>query len=236
MVGEDDLHEELAFEIPVLPERPTWRVEHFDNFFENFDLRDAVYTIQDIWMEWSVEVQAILQRMGDRLLVLEISDERMVDLIRIASRYPFKPGIPDEEDYADSILQRKTRTIDKRIHRDWEFWADQIQPLYDGMADTIASCKPAQSGIAAVNDDQGIESVNMESLSISRQALNHSDLRRVLREMLEPSTAPSTEMDAYRQVIAHSNVLFEAKKEADEMTDTEAEAFVNRMDAMHIDD
>ncbi|KAL9124987.1 MAG: hypothetical protein Q9217_005748 [Psora testacea] len=221
-------------QIPVLPERPSWQVEHFDNFFENFDFHDAVHTVQDIWMDWSIEVEEILKSMGDRLLELDIPDGTMVDLIRMASRYPSRPGVPTEEDDADWVLQTLTQTVQRRIHREWEFWADQIQPLYDSMAESIASYQPTPPSNAAVANEQNAESIYLLSRSISRHALSTYDLRRVFREMLQPDNTPNIGMDAQRQLMALLDLLFEAERGMDEMTDQEAEVLVDMLYRMHV--
>ena len=217
---------DLVYQIPEFPKRPCWQVEHFADFFDNFDL-------QDIWMEWSIEVAEVLKSLGDRLMKLDVPEEKMIDLIRMASRYPSKPGVPTEEDDADWFLQTLTQTVQQRMHREWEFWTSQVEPLYDSMREIIASCQHACS--TGITNEQCVETIDLSNLSISRQALSRYDLRTVFREMLEPDNKPNMGMDAQRQLMALLDVLFEVERQADEMTDAEAEAFVDRMNEMDID-
>ncbi|KAL9098500.1 MAG: hypothetical protein Q9163_005852, partial [Psora crenata] len=175
---------------------------------------------QDTWMDWSLEVHGILQSMADRLLDLEVPDETMVDLIRIASMYPSKPGIPEESERRRGLVP-----------------AEADAPLYNVMAGILANRPSAQVRYTdpVGDEERGVENIGLSKLSITAQDLSRYNLRKLFRNMLESDSAPNTGLDAQRQLMAFLDTIFEAEKEAVDMTDEEAEMFVDMMNAMDLD-
>ena len=218
----------------MLPVRPDYQTHYFEveGFCETYD---AANFVQNEWMDWSHKAETKLKELSDQILQIRVPSKIMVGLIHKVGQLPIKPGVPRSEGITnDGFVGGLIKYTQRHIHREWQSWADQMQDLCESI---VREIEQARLGWVDTPVEEVLEGLDFNGLSVSKPILQQRDLKTVFRDMMETwlKKAPDTWMDPQRQVKVLLNMLFDAKSEADRMTDAEAEQIIDYMENLGLE-
>ena len=220
--------------ISPFPDFPGWQVGWFENHRDKMTTYEIAAMVQSVWHEYSQKADAAVIGLADRILHMNVSDDTMIRHIEKLSKIPPKPTIIKHKAVDDTVMHGMQEYANTNIHKDWLSWGGQVQELYYSLADVVSNNTFASSGFYR-NAQSSIDSI-FSRLTISKPALATYDLRHVFRGMLDDVREPlAFEKDETRQTRTFLNLLFEAVQEAQDMTDPEAESFVDRMESLGLE-